>query len=90
MAAPTRSTSFVADLTPEGILRIPEDARKLMKQAGIKQVVIISDASGIRFIPFKKTLADIRSSAESDREFSEDFDVEIEEAMSRELRDKYR
>jgi len=90
MAVPTRSTSFVADFTTDGTLRLPEEARKLMKQQGIKQVVIIADASGIRFIPFKKTLEDIRSSAESDRVFSEDFDVEIEEAVASALREKYR
>ena len=90
MVAPATSTTFLASFTPEGNLQIPEEARRLLEQEGVKQVAIISDMTGIHFVPLKKTLADIRSSAESDRVFSDDFDVEIEEAMTKALRDKYR
>jgi hypothetical protein len=80
----------MATFTPDGDLHIPEEAMALLELDGVKEVAIISDATGIHLIPLKKTLHEIRASAKSDRVFSEDFDIEIEEAMDEALREKYR
>lgn len=86
----TTTRSFLATFTPDGDLHIPAEAKALLELEGVKEVAIIADETGIHLVPLKKTLDEIRGSAKSDRVFSEDFDVEIEEAMDEALRDKYR
>lgn len=87
--AMTDSRSFTARVTSEGDLLIPDEAKALLRLEGIKAVAIIVDTHGIHFVPLKMTLEDVRGSVPGIEGVSEDFDVEIEQAIEDAILEKY-
>jgi bifunctional DNA-binding transcriptional regulator/antitoxin component of YhaV-PrlF toxin-antitoxin module len=87
--AMTDSRSFLAPVTSDGDIQIPEEARAMLKLEGIKEVAIIVDKHGVHFVPLKMTLEDVRGSVPGIAGVSEDLDVEIEQAIEDAILEKY-
>lgn len=83
---------FDVQASGEGTIQLPDELFAALGGEKLKRLIfLIGENATVRVIPLTMSLDDIEGSVPAlDRETSEDFDVEIEEAIEHALLEKYR
>lgn len=74
--------SIDAKVTSQGQVTIPVAVRRHLGIEKGEQVTFVIDEAGVRIEPVRFTVESLAGSIEMPHPMSDDFDVEIEEAMS--------